>query len=58
MDIRLYSPVILRIFEGGMLIKETRVPTTHLMIGHLIAVLNLVLGQDLSRFMEKISVDP
>lgn len=41
------APVVLCIGQGGMLVKQTTVPAAHLMVGHLVGILNVVLLEDL-----------
>ena len=58
MDLWLNSPVVLCVRKRRVLVEKTAVPTAHLMVGLHSSVLNIVLLQDLGRFLEKLLVDP
>lgn len=57
-DFWLYTPVVFGMGEGGVFVEEAGIPTTHLMVGNEIPILNAFLFEDLSGFSKEILVDP
>ena len=58
MNLGLYSPVELRVFQGWMLVEETAVPTAHLVVGFHAAVLDIILFEDLRGFLKYFFINP
>ena len=58
MHFRLDAPVVPCVGESRVLVENTGVPATHLVVGHHVAVLYILLLEDLRTFLEKVFVDP
>ena len=58
LDLRLDTPVVTVFGESRMLVEQATVPAAHLMVGHLVAVLYVLLLQDLRGLFEEVPVDP
>ena len=58
LDVGLNAPVVAVAGESGVLVEHAAVPATHLVVGDLGAVLNVLLFQNLGRFVEELHVDP
>jgi hypothetical protein len=52
MDLWFNTPVKLCVCESRMLVEQTAVPTAHLVVGFQAAILDIILLQDLGRFLE------
>lgn len=57
-DFGFYSPVITYVLQSGVVVKETAVPATHLVVGNHVAVLYVMLFEYLGAFLEEVVVDP
>lgn len=58
MYFRLDSPVIPHVLEGRVVVKEPAIPSTHLMIGDQVPVLDFLLLEYLAAFLEQVVVYP
>lgn len=52
------APVIADVFQGRMSVEHSGVPAAHLVVGDFVAVLDLLFGENLGGFLEKVVVDP
>lgn len=57
-NIRFDTPVVLNILQCGMLVEESAVPSTHLVVRNFIGILDIVLLENLDGFLIQILVDP
>lgn len=55
---RLHAPVVPGVGEGGVFVEHAAVPATHLVVGHEVAVLHVLLFKHLGRFLEEVVVYP
>lgn len=52
------TPVVAGVRQCGVLVEEAGVPAAHLVIGDLITILDVVLGEKFRGFVEEVVVDP
>ena len=58
LDLRLDTPVVLRVLERRVMVEETAVPAAHLVVRDTVCVLDVIFFQDLGRFFKQVGADP
>lgn len=54
----LHPPVVFRVGQGRVFVKQTAVPTAHLVVGDHVPVLNVLFFEHEGGFVEEVFVDP
>lgn len=58
LDIGFDAPVVAVVFEGRVFVEHAAVPATHLVVGDLGAILDVLFLQKLCRLAEEVHIDP
>lgn len=58
MDLGFNSPVVACVLQSWVLVEEATIPSTHLVIGDHLRILNTLLLEDFGRFVVQLSIDP